>query len=301
MTFHSFEKRVLMLKLLLAAEGFDESGNAIGPIVDGDAVVTYNFRADRMVMLAKALEVGVKAFTLDIVLAGVAYHMEWAMSELLRNPAQPSSPPTPRSSTASWGAVAGSRGRTWPTSPTSSLSPSPSSSSPALLLQPDVVASPYFAPPRRLALLRSTPPPRLASSIIAASPLILQPPPRPPAQRRRLSLLRSAPWPRLVSSSAAASPLVLQPRPRPPQALSTAARRLEVGQEVRREWRGVAGRWILPSMAAPSAGFEGSEGARARIWRGNVRVMAVGFSRAQLVILGREVVVTDIWVIGGGI
>jgi 2,3-bisphosphoglycerate-independent phosphoglycerate mutase len=34
----------------------DESGNAVGPIVDGDAVVTFNFRADRMVMLAKALE-----------------------------------------------------------------------------------------------------------------------------------------------------------------------------------------------------------------------------------------------------
>lgn len=34
----------------------DESGNAVGPIVDGDAVVTFNFRADRMTMLAKALE-----------------------------------------------------------------------------------------------------------------------------------------------------------------------------------------------------------------------------------------------------
>ncbi|KAK1313459.1 hypothetical protein QJS10_CPA06g02418 [Acorus calamus] len=34
----------------------DENGNAVGPIVDGDAVVTFNFRADRMVMLAKALE-----------------------------------------------------------------------------------------------------------------------------------------------------------------------------------------------------------------------------------------------------
>jgi 2,3-bisphosphoglycerate-independent phosphoglycerate mutase len=32
------------------------SGKAVGPIVDGDAVVTFNFRADRMVMLAKALE-----------------------------------------------------------------------------------------------------------------------------------------------------------------------------------------------------------------------------------------------------
>ncbi|XP_051151944.1 2,3-bisphosphoglycerate-independent phosphoglycerate mutase [Andrographis paniculata] len=34
----------------------DEEGKSIGPIVDGDAVVTFNFRADRMVMLAKALE-----------------------------------------------------------------------------------------------------------------------------------------------------------------------------------------------------------------------------------------------------
>ncbi|GMP51882.1 hypothetical protein CsSME_00017937 [Camellia sinensis var. sinensis] len=34
----------------------DESGKAVGPVVDGDAVVTLNFRADRMVMLAKALE-----------------------------------------------------------------------------------------------------------------------------------------------------------------------------------------------------------------------------------------------------
>ena len=34
----------------------DENGKAVGPIVDGDAVVTINFRADRMVMLAKALE-----------------------------------------------------------------------------------------------------------------------------------------------------------------------------------------------------------------------------------------------------
>ncbi|KAL8143167.1 hypothetical protein V2J09_016199 [Rumex salicifolius] len=34
----------------------DESGKAVGPIIDGDAVVTFNFRADRMVMLAKALE-----------------------------------------------------------------------------------------------------------------------------------------------------------------------------------------------------------------------------------------------------
>lgn len=33
-----------------------EDGKAVGPIVDGDAVVTFNFRADRMIMLAKALE-----------------------------------------------------------------------------------------------------------------------------------------------------------------------------------------------------------------------------------------------------
>ncbi|KAL7589136.1 hypothetical protein Lser_V15G39642 [Lactuca serriola] len=34
----------------------DEGGKAVGPIVDGDAVVTVNFRADRMTMLAQALE-----------------------------------------------------------------------------------------------------------------------------------------------------------------------------------------------------------------------------------------------------
>ncbi|CAN6246158.1 unnamed protein product [Urochloa humidicola] len=34
----------------------DDSGSAVGPVLDGDAVVTINFRADRMVMLAKALE-----------------------------------------------------------------------------------------------------------------------------------------------------------------------------------------------------------------------------------------------------
>ncbi|KAI9108064.1 hypothetical protein K1719_020937 [Acacia pycnantha] len=34
----------------------DENGKPVGPIVDGDAVVTINFRADRMVMMAKALE-----------------------------------------------------------------------------------------------------------------------------------------------------------------------------------------------------------------------------------------------------
>ncbi|KAK1426734.1 hypothetical protein QVD17_15413 [Tagetes erecta] len=34
----------------------DESGKPVGPINDGDAVVTFNFRADRMTMLAQALE-----------------------------------------------------------------------------------------------------------------------------------------------------------------------------------------------------------------------------------------------------
>eukprot|EP00262_Sarcandra_glabra_P002306 TRINITY_DN12580_c0_g1_i1.p1 TRINITY_DN12580_c0_g1~~TRINITY_DN12580_c0_g1_i1.p1 ORF type:complete len:559 (-),score=125.95 TRINITY_DN12580_c0_g1_i1:356-2032(-) len=34
----------------------DDSGKPVGPIMDGDSVVTINFRADRMVMLAKALE-----------------------------------------------------------------------------------------------------------------------------------------------------------------------------------------------------------------------------------------------------
>ncbi|KAJ0650973.1 putative phosphotransferase (phosphomutase) [Helianthus annuus] len=34
----------------------DDSGKSVGPIVDGDAVVTFNFRADRMTMLAQALE-----------------------------------------------------------------------------------------------------------------------------------------------------------------------------------------------------------------------------------------------------
>uniref|UniRef100_A0A0D6R7Z3 phosphoglycerate mutase (2,3-diphosphoglycerate-independent) n=1 Tax=Araucaria cunninghamii TaxID=56994 RepID=A0A0D6R7Z3_ARACU len=34
----------------------DENGKAVGPILDGDAVVTINFRADRMVMVAKAFE-----------------------------------------------------------------------------------------------------------------------------------------------------------------------------------------------------------------------------------------------------
>lgn len=34
----------------------DDNGKAVGPIVDGDAVVTFNFRADRMTMIAKSLE-----------------------------------------------------------------------------------------------------------------------------------------------------------------------------------------------------------------------------------------------------
>ncbi|PRQ27071.1 putative phosphoglycerate mutase (2,3-diphosphoglycerate-independent) [Rosa chinensis] len=34
----------------------DDSGKPVGPIIDGDAVVTFNFRADRMVMAAKAFE-----------------------------------------------------------------------------------------------------------------------------------------------------------------------------------------------------------------------------------------------------
>lgn len=34
----------------------DDGEKPVGPIVDGDAVVTFNFRADRMTMLAQALE-----------------------------------------------------------------------------------------------------------------------------------------------------------------------------------------------------------------------------------------------------
>jgi len=34
----------------------DENEKAVGPILDGDAVVTINFRADRMTMVAKAFE-----------------------------------------------------------------------------------------------------------------------------------------------------------------------------------------------------------------------------------------------------
>ncbi|TVU45790.1 hypothetical protein EJB05_05292 [Eragrostis curvula] len=64
---HKFKSAVEAVKTLRAEPGandqylppfviVDESGSAVGPIVDGDAVVTFNFRADRMVMLAKALE-----------------------------------------------------------------------------------------------------------------------------------------------------------------------------------------------------------------------------------------------------
>lgn len=34
----------------------DDAGNPVGPVKDGDAVVTFNYRADRVIMLAKALE-----------------------------------------------------------------------------------------------------------------------------------------------------------------------------------------------------------------------------------------------------
>ncbi|KAI5056844.1 hypothetical protein GOP47_0028662 [Adiantum capillus-veneris] len=34
----------------------DKNGKFVGPTVDGDAIVTFNFRANRMIMLAKALE-----------------------------------------------------------------------------------------------------------------------------------------------------------------------------------------------------------------------------------------------------
>ncbi|TVU36601.1 hypothetical protein EJB05_18540 [Eragrostis curvula] len=64
---HKFKNAVEAVKTLRAEPGandqylppfviVDESGSAVGPIVDGDAVVTFNFRADRMTMLAKALE-----------------------------------------------------------------------------------------------------------------------------------------------------------------------------------------------------------------------------------------------------
>ncbi|KAJ8486148.1 hypothetical protein OPV22_018633 [Ensete ventricosum] len=41
---------------MLSSGGGMHSGKAVGPIGDGDAVVTFNFRADRMIMVAKALE-----------------------------------------------------------------------------------------------------------------------------------------------------------------------------------------------------------------------------------------------------
>jgi bisphosphoglycerate-independent phosphoglycerate mutase (AlkP superfamily) len=34
----------------------DENEEAVGPILDGDSVVTVNFRADRITMVAKAFE-----------------------------------------------------------------------------------------------------------------------------------------------------------------------------------------------------------------------------------------------------
>lgn len=64
---HKFKSAIEAVKKLREAPGandqflppfvvIDDNGKAVGPIVDGDAVVTFNFRADRMVMLAKALE-----------------------------------------------------------------------------------------------------------------------------------------------------------------------------------------------------------------------------------------------------
>lgn len=64
---HKFKSALEAVKTLRAEPGandqylppfviVDDSGKAVGPIVDGDAVVTFNFRADRMVMHAKALE-----------------------------------------------------------------------------------------------------------------------------------------------------------------------------------------------------------------------------------------------------
>lgn len=63
---HKFKSAVEAVKTLRAAGAndqylppfviVDDSGKAVGPIVDGDAVVTFNFRADRMVMIAKSLE-----------------------------------------------------------------------------------------------------------------------------------------------------------------------------------------------------------------------------------------------------
>nr|XP_043635692.1 2,3-bisphosphoglycerate-independent phosphoglycerate mutase [Erigeron canadensis] len=64
---HKFKSVVEAIKTLRQAPGandqylppfviVDDSGKPVGPIVDGDAVVTVNFRADRMTMLAQALE-----------------------------------------------------------------------------------------------------------------------------------------------------------------------------------------------------------------------------------------------------
>ncbi|KAK4742532.1 hypothetical protein SAY87_000533 [Trapa incisa] len=63
---HKFKNAVEAVKALRATGAndqylppfviVDDSGKAVGPIVDGDAVVTFNFRADRMVMIAKSLE-----------------------------------------------------------------------------------------------------------------------------------------------------------------------------------------------------------------------------------------------------
>ncbi|KAL8474116.1 hypothetical protein ACS0TY_030816 [Phlomoides rotata] len=64
---HKFKNAVEAVKKLREAPGsndqylppfviVDDNGKAVGPIVDGDAVVTFNFRADRMVMIAKSLE-----------------------------------------------------------------------------------------------------------------------------------------------------------------------------------------------------------------------------------------------------
>jgi len=64
---HKFKSAVEAIKTLRQAPGandqylppfviVDDSGSPVGPVVDGDAVVTVNFRADRMTMLAQALE-----------------------------------------------------------------------------------------------------------------------------------------------------------------------------------------------------------------------------------------------------
>ncbi|KAI3819159.1 hypothetical protein L1987_12984 [Smallanthus sonchifolius] len=64
---HKFKNVVEAIKTLREAPGandqylppfviVDDNGKPVGPIVDGDAVVTFNFRADRMTMLAQALE-----------------------------------------------------------------------------------------------------------------------------------------------------------------------------------------------------------------------------------------------------